>query len=224
MGTAARVRGGDRPRPYRSVHRERQAAGTRAAILAAATTLFSERGWSGTGVRDIATAADVAVETVYAAFDSKAGVLLAAVDAAVVGDDAAIPLSQRPEFAALAAGSRRRRANALAALGTAIHRRTAGVMTALQQAATSEPQLRDRSGALEQARRDDLAAALRLVAGRSVSATERDGVWAVGSADVYRMLTGIAGWTDEQYERWAADTVVRLLDRTRPTSRPRGAR
>ena len=73
-------------------------------MLAAATSLFAERGWSATGMRDIAKEAGVSVETVYASFGSKTELLLAAIDVGVVGDDAPVPLSQRPEFAALATG------------------------------------------------------------------------------------------------------------------------
>ena len=60
-------------RPYRSARRQQQAAQTRALVLAAATSLFADRGWSSTGMRDIAKAAGVAVETVYASFGSKTG-------------------------------------------------------------------------------------------------------------------------------------------------------
>jgi len=98
---AARAR-----RAYRSPRREQQAAETRAMVVAAAARLFGERGWAGTGMRDVARAAGVSVETVYASFRSKADLLLAAIDVAVVGDAAPVPLDQRPEFAALGSGTR----------------------------------------------------------------------------------------------------------------------
>ena len=73
-------------RPYRSRLREQQAAQTRAVLVDAARTAFTEHGWSGTSVRSVADAAGVAEATVYATFGSKAGLALALVDAA---DDAA---------------------------------------------------------------------------------------------------------------------------------------
>ena len=110
-------------------------------MLAAATTLFADRGWAATGMRDIATEAGVAVETVYANFASKSDVLLAAIDAGVVGDTRSVPLSHRPEFAALAVGSLADRVAVAARLLTGINQRTWGLRRALTEAAGGEPQL-----------------------------------------------------------------------------------
>src|SRR6185437_12392475 len=62
--------GGPR-RTYRSPRREQQAAETRSAVISAAAHLFAERGWAATGMRDVAGAAGVSIETVYANFKSK---------------------------------------------------------------------------------------------------------------------------------------------------------
>src|SRR6266536_3164046 len=119
-------------RRYRSPRREQQAAETRAAVLAAAAQLFGDRGWAATGMRDVARAAGVAVETVYASFRSKSDLLMAAIDVGVVGDPEPVPLDQRPEFTALGSGARQERARAAARLVTGIHQRTAGVHLALR--------------------------------------------------------------------------------------------
>ena len=60
-------------------------------------------------MRDVARAAGVSVETVYASFRSKGDLLMAALDVAVVGDAGPVPLDQRPEFAALGSGTLRQR-------------------------------------------------------------------------------------------------------------------
>src|SRR5829696_9045447 len=125
-------------RTYRSPHRQQQAAETRAAVLGAAVQLFGERGWAGTGMREVARAAGVSVETVYAGFGSKSDLLMAALDVAVVGDAEPVPLDQRPEFAALGSGTRQQRAMAAARLVTAVHQRTSGVYLALREAAASD--------------------------------------------------------------------------------------
>ncbi|HEX5857320.1 MAG TPA: TetR/AcrR family transcriptional regulator [Microbacterium sp.] len=54
----------DRPRPYRSELRERQAAETRRRVIQAAVELFSRQGFPGTTVAQIAKHAGVSVETV----------------------------------------------------------------------------------------------------------------------------------------------------------------
>ena len=199
-------------RPYRSSLRARQAAQTREAILAAATELFSTHGWAGTAMRDIADAAGVSVETVYSSQGSKIALLLAAVDVAVVGDDEDVGLADRPQFAAVASGSRSARATALAALGTGIHRRTAGLHLALREAAAADAVAAERLAELEERRRSDIAQALALVAGRAVTDDEREGLWAITGPEVYDALTRRSGWTDRDYQTWAADVVVRLLE------------
>jgi AcrR family transcriptional regulator len=60
---------------YRSPRRDQAAADTRAAILAAATRLFVERGYGRVTVSDIAREADTAVPTVYASVGGKSAIL-----------------------------------------------------------------------------------------------------------------------------------------------------
>src|ERR687896_1020326 len=66
----------------RSTLRERHAALTRSLILEVARRRFAEQGYSAAGVRPIAEEAGVSVQTLYSAFGSKHGLLLALVDLA----------------------------------------------------------------------------------------------------------------------------------------------
>ena len=153
-------------RPYRSPRRVEQAAQTRAAVLAAAGSLFSQRGWAATGMRDVAAEAGVAVETVYANYRSKAELLMAAIDVTVVGDAEPVPLAERPEFAELAAGTFGDRVAAAARLVTQIHQRTAGLHLALRQGAASEPELARRLMEGEDRRRLNTQQGAELIGGR----------------------------------------------------------
>jgi AcrR family transcriptional regulator len=188
-------------------------------VLAAAGRLFAERGWAATGMRDVAAAAGVAVETVYANFGSKADLLLASVDAAVVGDAEEVALADRPEFAALGVGTPSARASAAARLTLSIQRRTAGLHKALTQAAGADAEMAGRRRADEERRRITVEQGAVLVAGRPVTARERDGLWAALSAEVYELLTDLSGWSDEDYQDWVTETVSRLLD-LYPGNRP----
>ena len=188
-GQSARAR-----RAYRSPRREQQAAETRSVVVTAAVQLFGERGWAATGMRDVARAAGVSVETVYASFRSKGDLLLAAIDIAVVGDAALVPLNQRPEFAALAAGTRRQRAAAAARLVTTINQRTAGVVLALREGAASDAGLAEQMSERERRRRITIEQGAALVAGCAVTAEEVDGLWAVLAVEVYQLLTRLRGW------------------------------
>jgi len=198
-------------RPYRSARRQQQAAQTRALVLAAATSLFADRGWSSTGMRDIAKAAGVAVETVYANFGSKTDLLLTAIDVGVVGDTEPVPLSQRPDFAALGVGAIDDRITAAARMLTGINQRTWGLRRALNEAAGSEPELAAKLHALERRRRDDIGQGVAIALGRPVEEDLLDGLWVVMSADVYCLLTQVGGRPADDYERWLASTIRRLL-------------
>lgn len=67
-------------RTYRSPQRDAQAQATRARLVESARRLFAERGWARTTLKAIAADAGVAEPTVYAVFQSKAGLAVALLD------------------------------------------------------------------------------------------------------------------------------------------------
>jgi AcrR family transcriptional regulator len=87
-----------RRRRYESPRRREQAAATRQAILEAAERLFSERGYIGTSVAEIAAEARVAVKTVYAVFGTKVEVLRALWNLRMRGDEEPVPMAERRWF------------------------------------------------------------------------------------------------------------------------------
>lgn len=198
-------------RPYRSARRRQQAAETRSLVLAAATALFAERGWSGTGMREVARQAGVATETVYAGFGSKTDLLLAAIDVGVVGDDAPVPLSQRPEFAELGAGGFEHRIAHAARLVRDVNQRSWGLHRAIREAAVSEPQLAATLRALEESRRLDIRQGAEMVVARPVDDDELDALWALTGDEVFSLLTRVGGRSVDDYERWLAHTLSRVL-------------
>jgi AcrR family transcriptional regulator len=198
-------------RPYHSLVREERAARTRTAVLAAASRLFCQRGWAPTGMRDIAHAAGVAVETVYASFPSKADLLLTALEEALVGGPSPVPLTQRPEFAALGDGDRQVRVATAARLVTDVHSRTAALYLALRQAAPSNPRLAEHLYLCDSRRRQNVEHGLTYVKGATLTSEERDGLAAVLDIDVYQQLIEGCGWSQRQYESWATGVIDRLL-------------
>lgn len=205
-------------REYHSPLRRSQAEQTRAAVLYAATRLFSEHGWAGTGVRDIATEAGVSVETVYAAVGTKAQVLKQALDVAIVGDDEPVDLTARPEFQTMSTGDLRTRVAAAAELSATVNERTVGLLRALREAAAREPALAARLEEARSGHRATVRAGATLIAGRAVEGTEADGLWAVLSPEMFELLTGSAGWSMQQYRRWLAGAMESLLGTTTTTS------
>ncbi|MDT4929174.1 MAG: hypothetical protein QOF92_2041 [Pseudonocardiales bacterium] len=201
-------------RRYDSTRRRQMAARTRAEVLSAASDLFVERGWSGTSIRDVARAAGVSVETVYASVGTKAELLKTAVEISVVGDDEPIPLAERPEFRALGEGDLAERVQALGRLMALLNPRTAKLHRVLQHAALSEPALAELLGLVMAQERESTRQGIVTLIGREGTDREIAGVQAVLSNDVYLLLTEHSGWDLETYQHWVADAVVRLLDLT----------
>lgn len=201
-------------RPYRSRLREQQTEQTRRAVVQVAHDLFVANGWSATGMREVAASAGVALETVYSHFSSKRGLLRAVADAAAAGDDAPVPLAERPEFLAMGAGRRPARLQAAARLVTAVHLRTAAVAKLLRQGAHADDEIAEMLQSTRDRQRRDVATALELILSRPPTTAERDGVWAIVSPEVYLLLVEESGWTNEQYEGWVAETLERVIPRS----------
>lgn len=200
-------------RPYRSKLREQQAAATRRAVVDAAHELFVANGWAATGMREVAAAAGVAVETLYSHFSSKRGLLQAVLDAVVVGDDTPLALAQRDDFLALGKGRRSTRIRAAAGLLTAIQARTASLAVLLREAAPADDEVAEMLRLTRERQRIDIASAVELVIGRAPSRPECDGLWAIASPEVYLLLVEESGWSPEEYEAWIADLMERVLPR-----------
>jgi AcrR family transcriptional regulator len=193
------------------VRRERTDV-TRRSILDAARRLFAERGYAQTPVRLLATEAGVAVRTVYLAFGSKQGVLMALVD--FIGEDAgeletrerAVDVVDAREIIAL-----------VARLYRNLYERGADVIDMMQQGAAVDPQLRaalhrghghsrasveatcERISELGRLRRDlDVDRA----AGHALVLLSRDG---------YEELVELRRWTHDAYESWLARVLVEAL-------------
>ena len=134
------------PRPrssrrYVTPKRDKRAAATRAAILAAAEALFLRDGYARTSIKAIAAVAGVSEKTMYLAFATKATLLRQVIQHAVQGDEAPTPLSERPEWRALVAGPADQVFARFAALNAALMTRTAEIIALGESAASTDPEL-----------------------------------------------------------------------------------
>lgn len=210
-------------RRYDSTRRRQQAADNQRRIIAAAHELFLDKGYSATTITEIAAAAGVAAETVYAAFRNKPTLLHRAWDVAVGGDEQDIHLLDRPEMRAVfAEPDLATRLTRFAAVNTPIMRRTARLLRVLQDATGGDPAVADLLAEIDRARLDAMALHARAAADTGqllVSQQEcRDVLFATTDGSLWLTLVQRAGWTDTQYAAWLARLWTAML--VDPTHHP----
>jgi AcrR family transcriptional regulator len=199
--------------PKRS--RREQAAATKERMIRAAIEVFTEAGYGGARMGDIAERAGVAVQTVYFTFHTKSELLEACFDFAVLGPERLPPMEQ-PFFADLLAARSGRAAIAAFVRGnTAILARVAAIKE-VAESAPHEPEAAAVVANSERLRREGLAQIADLVADRFGLRARLD---VDDATDLLLMLSSSAtyltlrryGWSDEKYVGWLTDALARLL-------------
>jgi TetR/AcrR family transcriptional regulator, regulator of autoinduction and epiphytic fitness len=208
-------------RTYRSTHREAQALRTRRRVIEAATGVFLERGYVGTTMRAIATAANVAVPTVEALFGTKPRLLRAAIDVAIVGDHEPVAVLDRSwTAAALRATTAEKFLAIVAGVIAPAQARSAGLVLAVFEGAAIDSELAELSTQLFAQRATTaewLVDALAGISPRRDSCTREEAIdtlWLLMDPAVFDRLTRQRHWTVEQYERWLAGSTARFLVHT----------
>lgn len=192
--------------------RREQAAATKERIIQAAIEVFTQAGYVGARMNDIADRAGVAVQTVYFTFHTKAELLQASFDYAVLGPER-LPPPEQAFFADLRAARSGRVALAAFVQGnTAILRRAA----AIKEVAESAPHEPDVAAVVEHSerlRREGLGQVVKLLADRFGL---RSGVTVEDATDLLLMLSSSAtyltlqryGWSEKKYIQWLTDTLA----------------
>ena len=192
--------------------RAERAAVTRSRIAQAARRLFASEGYGATTLQAIADDAGVAVQTVYAVYASKAGILrqlredLMRQPAADARYEASLKAREGPRKIELFAASIR-------------HRWEGGrdVVRIHEQAAASDPELRREVSHVLGIRRagiQRLAASLRGQLRRSLTTEQAAAILdALTLPELFEELVGVHGWEPDAYESWLAGLLKRdLLD------------
>ncbi|MEA2656335.1 MAG: hypothetical protein QOI23_1700 [Chloroflexota bacterium] len=187
-------------------------------MLDAAQQVFAQRGYAASTIEVIAIAAGVAVDTVYAGFGSKKGLLSALIDLRVGGDDQPIDLLDR-------AGPQgvRRETNqksqllAFAKDITSIIERARPVDDIMRGGAAVDPEIAALRAGLQEHRFQNM---LKFVSWVAANGPLRGGmmaddaaaiVWSLTSPEIHRLLRVERGWTMERYAEWLAQTLTRTL-------------
>ncbi len=207
-------------RRYDNTGRREHAQATRARVVKAATRVFLEHGYVGATISAIAAEAGVSLQTVYRAAPGKAGLLAAAVRAAVAGGSARadVPVDDRPAIRAIIeepdpAGQLRLYVHTQ----PGIWARVGPLLRVLEAAAASEPELRGLQRDEDAQRHSGLTRFARLL---SEHRALREDLTPEGVADIIVTLCSFAtydslvtqhGWTREQYENWLTDVLQHSL-------------
>jgi AcrR family transcriptional regulator len=205
-------------RPYRSVRRREQAGETRLRIIRAAHDLFISKGYGRTTIAEVARAAGVAVETVYAAYRNKPTLLRRVWYATFRGDEEDVRLLNRPEIRrVLAEPDLATRLRAHAAVYPPVFRRFTPLYHALQGAATSEAAAAAMVAELDGRRLQAAAhyAEAAAATGRlAVSEEEcRDLLAATTDGALWHRLVEELGWSDDRFAHLLGTMWVAALVR-----------
>ena len=206
------------PRAYDSPLRRAKAQETERRVLAAAESLFRERGYVGTSLAAVAEVAGINARTVYKVFGSKLTLLSRLVDVAMVGDQEAVPVADRPwAAAAFDAATGRERVRAFA---TAIRRVMESAGSAFRiaaQAAAANPEAAALWTTGQRLRLEDSTAFVASLHHAGMLRADRRRpeaiatVWLVTSPETFTQLTDGLGWTIDRYGRWVDRTLAAAL-------------
>lgn len=198
------------PPARRPTLRDERAQVTRRRIAEAARRLFVRDGYTATTLAGIAAEGGVAVQTVYAVYGSKAGILRALREAVVHQPEAEALFTE-----ALAEPSPSRR---LALFAGSIRRRwesSADIVAVHRDAGTADPEIRAGVEATLERRRGGiraLAATLEADLPPGLDVARAAAILdALSLPEVYAELVDVGGWTPDAYEAWLAAALVREL-------------
>lgn len=214
-------------RRYDSPRRREQAAATRRDILDAAQRLFERQGYAATTMTAIGAEAGVTAKTVYASFESKAGLLRALWNVRLRGDEAEVPVAEREWYREVLDETdpeRKLRLNARNARRA--KERIGGLLAVIRSGAPVDADVDALWGRIQSEFHDNQrrvveplheAGALRPELDLARAA---DIIWTLNHPDVWLLLVRERGWTPEQWERWFADAVCAQLLQPSPGAQP----
>ncbi|WP_193609806.1 TetR family transcriptional regulator [Nocardioides lijunqiniae] len=204
-------------RRYDATGRRERAARTRATIYRAAFELFSERGYAGTTIADIAAAAGVSSETIHK-MGPKSSLLDGAREVAVFDDSDIASVGDTDVMGRVAAqGSFPAAVEVLVDFYAVSNRRAARFWVSWRAAASEEP-------AVAEAWQVEMASARRafeasIAFGRSRGWLRDDvedqelaaTLWLLASAETYVRLTADAGLDEDGYRAWLRRSLLEQL-------------
>jgi len=198
--------------------RRQRSQATREAIITAAHAVFVESGYHGATITSIADRAGVAPQTIYFVFHTKAELISAVIDSAVVGSDAALPPQAQPWWQeTLDEPDAARALKAFVRGAGEAFARATSISEVLRAAALTDTEVRATYEHHERLRReafgevlDGLAAKAPLRAGMSRDHLLDVFLTVYGDSSYYH-LTIERGWSHDEVMDWLSDVLPTIL-------------
>jgi AcrR family transcriptional regulator len=205
-------------RPYSSKRRQEAAEATRQVILEAARRLFERDGYVGTSMQAIATEAEVAVKTIYLAYDGKAALLREVWRNRLAPGEADIPVLERRWYRdVLDDSDPRQKLRLMVEHSVSVKSRSAALLEAIRGASSADTEVADLwteiDTKLKQVAHDfvrELSAAGTLQPALTLQEAA-DALWALSHPTMWQLLVANQGWTIRQYARWLERSLVSEL-------------
>ena len=212
----------DLKRSYDATRRRERAESereeTRVKVVEAATKLFVEKGYTATTVSEIAKEAGVALQSVYKAGGSKAELMHHVVDVAVAGDTDDVLVQDRPSFATfMAEEDPVAKVRIFAGMICDIQERLAPIQRAQSQAAAVDETAHTYWHNAHLLRLQTFDVALRTLPLDRLRRSHEETTataWAIGSTEVYTLMTTVLDYDSDRVRAWLTETLVDALLRS----------
>src|SRR3979411_1340691 len=200
-----------KPRRYQSALRREQALATRTRIARSAAELFASQGYTQTSIEQIAARAGVARPTGYTAFTGQPDWLKKTGDLMLAGDDAPVPVRDRPWFQeALRQRDQQVMLRLQARNDRMINQRVAPLHEAVRNAYTTDDHIAQLYATLKQQRLTGARITIEALAALGPLRddvdldTATDILWVLKDPALWTALVADRRWPADRYETWLA--------------------
>jgi|GEM_PF-346859 len=201
------------PRAYNGRSRLEQAQRTRENVLEIARQAFLERGYAGTTIAAVASAAGVSVETIHKAFGGKSGLVRAIYERGLAGRGSR-PATERSDAMSSSLAHGHSIARAWGRLTAEVSPMVSPILLLVRQGAAADEQLAELWRDAEAERLTRMTLNARKLAERGFLkvdlSIERAGeiMWTYTSAELYELLVVRCNWSAQQFGDFVGDALA----------------
>lgn len=199
-------------RAYNTESRKIQAIETKTRVLASAKNLFITKGFDNVTMDEIAKIAGVSTPSVYSFFKSKQGVIRSIMDEALEKEKFEELVQKVTQIKTL-----KGRLEISAQISRKLYDAEKEQINSFRSASVLGPEFKAIEKEREERRYQRQEKTLKEVANEESLAEginlkkARDILWAFTGRDIYRLLVIDKEWTSDEYEKWLAHSLIKLI-------------